>query len=57
VGDTRTDIRAGNAAGMQTVGVLTGFDGYDALKNENPNVIINSIADLNATLALRSLCP
>ena len=57
VGDTRTDIRAGNAAGMQTIGVLTGFDGYDALKNESPNVIINSIADLKATLALRSLCP
>jgi phosphoglycolate phosphatase len=46
VGDTRVDIRAGKAAGMQTVGVLTGFDGYEALKNEKPNIIINSIADL-----------
>lgn len=54
VGDTRVDIRAGNAAGMRTVGVLTGFDGYNALKNEKPTVIINSIADLKATLALRS---
>ena len=53
VGDTRVDIRAGNAAGMRTVGVLTGFDGYDALRNEKPNVIINSIADLRATLAPR----
>ncbi len=26
VGDTRVDIRAGKAAGMKTVGVLTGFD-------------------------------
>jgi len=56
VGDTRVDIRAGNAAGMQTVGVLTGFDGYDALKNENPTVIINSVADLRAPLALGSPC-
>ena len=46
VGDTRVDIKAGRAAGMQTVGVLTGFDGYEALKNEKPNVIINSIAEL-----------
>jgi 2-phosphoglycolate phosphatase len=56
VGDTRVDIRAGRAAGMQTVGVLTGFDGYEALKNERPTVIIDSIADLKATLALKTLC-
>ena len=55
VGDTRVDIKAGRAAGMQTVGVLTGFDGYEALKNEKPNVIINSIAELKATLTVKSL--
>ena len=55
VGDTRVDIRAGRAAGMQAVGVLTGFDDYEALKNERPNIIINSIADLKGTLALRTL--
>lgn len=54
VGDTRVDIRAGNAAGMKTVGVLTGFDDYDALKKENPTVIINSIADLTVSLALKT---
>ena len=52
VGDTRVDIKAGNAAGMQTVGVLTGFDDYESLKNEKPDVIINSIADLKAALSL-----
>jgi len=46
VGDTRVDIKAGKAAGMQTVAVLSGFDDYDALKRETPNVIINSIAEL-----------
>jgi HAD superfamily hydrolase (TIGR01509 family) len=46
VGDTRVDIRAGKAAGMKTVGVLTGFDDYDALKKERPDAIINSIAQL-----------
>lgn len=54
VGDTRVDIRAGNAAGMKTVGVLTGFDDYDALKNELPDAIIDSIAQLCETLVIRS---
>ena len=50
VGDTRVDIRAGNAAGMKTVGVLTGFDGYEALKKENPDAVIESIAQLAETI-------
>jgi 2-phosphoglycolate phosphatase len=50
VGDTRVDIRAGNAAGMKTVGVLTGFDDYGALKKENPDAIIDSIARLNEVI-------
>jgi len=53
VGDTRVDIRAGKAAGMGTVGVLTGFDDYDALKNETPDAIINSIVQLCETLVIR----
>jgi len=54
VGDTRVDIRAGKAASMGTVGVLTGFDDYDALKNETPDAIINSIAQLNEILVIRT---
>ena len=50
VGDTRVDIRAGKAAGMKTVGVLTGFDDYDALKNETPDAIIKSIAELSEAI-------
>ena len=50
VGDTRVDIRAGKAAGMKTVGVLTGFDDYDALKNETPDVILRSITHLGEAL-------
>ncbi|UCH20635.1 MAG: HAD family hydrolase [Deltaproteobacteria bacterium] len=52
VGDTRVDIRAGKAAGMKTIGVLTGFDDYESLKNEKPNAIINSIAELRKTIAI-----
>ena len=53
VGDTRVDIRSGKAAGMKTVGVLTGFDDYDALKKETPDAIIDSIAQLSDTLMIR----
>jgi phosphoglycolate phosphatase len=46
VGDTRTDIRAGKAAGMATVGVLTGFDTYKQLEEESPDLIVASVAEL-----------
>jgi phosphoglycolate phosphatase len=52
VGDTRVDIRAGIAAGMKTVGVLTGFDDVDALKKERPDAIINSIAQLDESIVI-----
>ena len=46
VGDTATDIKAGKAAGMRTVGVLTGFDDYEALESENPDAIVNDVQNL-----------
>jgi HAD superfamily hydrolase (TIGR01662 family) len=46
VGDTTTDIKAGKAAGMRTVAVLTGFDEYEILEKENPDAIIDSIRNL-----------
>ena len=46
VGDTTTDIKAGKAAGMQTIGVLTGFDEYEALEKERPDAIIENIQHL-----------
>ena len=46
VGDTTTDIKAGKAAGMWTVGVLTGFDDYGALETENPDAIVNDVQNL-----------
>lgn len=50
VGDSRTDIQAGKAAGMRTVGVLTGMDDYEALDREKPDAVIDSIANLNDML-------
>jgi phosphoglycolate phosphatase len=52
VGDTRVDIRAGYAAGMKTVGVLTGFDLFKALEKEKPDAIIDSIALLEDTIII-----
>lgn len=52
VGDTTIDMQAGKAAGMHTVGVLTGFDDYDSLKKEQPDAIIDSVRDLSDILVV-----
>jgi HAD superfamily hydrolase (TIGR01509 family) len=46
VGDTRTDMRAGQAAAMKTIGVLTGFDELKLLQKETPDAVIDSIGNL-----------
>lgn len=51
VGDTRGDIQAGKAAGMKTIGVLTGFDDRDTLNREDPDVILETIAGLPHALS------
>jgi phosphoglycolate phosphatase-like HAD superfamily hydrolase len=53
VGDTRVDMRAGKAASMGTVGVLTGFDDYGTLQRETPDSIIDSIAQLNEAIDIQ----
>jgi len=51
VGDTCSDIRAGKAAGTLTVGVLTGADDCPSLKAEEPDALLESVADLPQLLA------
>ena len=51
VGDARTDIQAGRAAGMMTIGVLTGNDGYEALMAENPDAVIGSVVELRQVIS------
>jgi HAD superfamily hydrolase (TIGR01509 family) len=53
VGDTATDMQSGKAAGMHTIGVLTGFDDYDALNKEQPDAIIDSIRNLSDVVAIQ----
>lgn len=52
VGDMRSDVQAGKAAGTRTVGVLTGFDDRSALQRAGPDAIIDSVAFLDAVVAL-----
>jgi len=47
VGDTRLDLQAGHRAGvLGVIGVLTGIQGEDQLRQESPSHLISSVADL-----------
>jgi HAD superfamily hydrolase (TIGR01509 family) len=50
VGDTTPDIRAGRAAGTQTVGVLCGFGERPELERRGADLILPTTADLVQTL-------
>ncbi len=50
VGDTTVDIRAGKAAGTQTVGVLCGFGSEGELRRAGADLILPSTADLAGVL-------
>ena len=46
VGDSAIDIQAGKAAGVWTVGVLTGTSDLNRLKAEAPDAVLHSVGDL-----------
>jgi N-acetyl-D-muramate 6-phosphate phosphatase len=46
IGDTAVDIRAGHAAGAQTVGVLCGFGEQDQLRRQGADAILPSTANV-----------
>lgn len=50
VGDTLADIRCGQAAGAQTVGVLCGFGNESDLRRRGADLILASTAQLASTL-------
>jgi HAD superfamily hydrolase (TIGR01509 family) len=50
IGDTTVDVRAGRAAGAQTVGVLCGFGEEKELRRAGADVILPGTADLPALL-------
>jgi N-acetyl-D-muramate 6-phosphate phosphatase len=50
IGDTTVDMRAGKAAGVQTVGVLCGFGQKHQLQRTGADLILNTTADLTSIL-------
>ena len=52
VGDSVSDIRAGKAAGSQTVAVLSGLFSYEELSNEHPNLILKDATFLQKYVEL-----
>jgi phosphoglycolate phosphatase len=50
IGDTTVDMRAGKAAGAQTVGVLCGFGERPELERTGANLILESTPELVAAL-------
>ena len=46
IGDTTVDLRAGQSAGAQTVGVLCGFGRRTELERHHPDLILESTAQL-----------
>lgn len=52
IGDSPIDIRAGKAAGLYTIGVLTGTSSREVLSLESPDLILASVAELRAFLVL-----
>ncbi|MBP8251588.1 MAG: HAD family hydrolase [Herpetosiphon sp.] len=51
IGDTTVDMRAGQAAGMQTIGVLCGFGEHDELERSGASLITGSTANVRALLS------
>ncbi|MEJ5225667.1 MAG: HAD family hydrolase [Anaerolineales bacterium] len=54
IGDTTVDIRAGRAAGAQTVGVLCGFGEAPELRRAGADVILETTAKLGEVLGIES---
>ncbi|WP_457559698.1 HAD family hydrolase [Candidatus Harpocratesius sp.] len=52
VGDNVSDIRAAKNANIKSVGVLTGHGKIEALKAENPSLLLNSVCELPQNLNL-----
>jgi N-acetyl-D-muramate 6-phosphate phosphatase len=50
IGDTTVDIRAGRAAGAQTVGVLCGFGEEDELRRMGAELVLAATAELTGVL-------
>ena len=57
IGDTTVDIRAGKAAGAQTVGVLCGFGEEQELLDMGADLILSTTPKVTEVLNLQKLEP
>ena len=57
VGDTTVDMRAGNSAGAQTVGVLCGFGEETELRGYGADMILTTTSELSEVLEPEGLTP
>lgn len=55
IGDTTVDMRAGKAAGAQTLGVLCGFGEEEELRRLGADLILKSTSDLTSLFIQESL--
>lgn len=51
IGDTGKDIQAGQALGLRTCAVLTGFQKRETLQTYNPDIILSSVREFEPGLA------
>ena len=54
VGDSAVDVETGRAAGVFTVGVLSGFD-ETGLRRHPPDVVLRAVDEVPALLARREV--
>ncbi len=54
IGDTTVDIRAGKAAGAQTVGVLCGFGEEEELRRQGADMVLKSTPELADALLINA---
>jgi phosphoglycolate phosphatase len=50
VGDSRNDILAGNACGMQTIGVTYGYNYDESIEVYNPSIIFDDFGEILTAL-------
>ena len=50
VGDTPLDVLAAREAGARAVAVATGFAGLDALRESEPDALLQDLSDTDAAI-------
>ncbi|HSI21244.1 MAG TPA: HAD-IA family hydrolase [Verrucomicrobiae bacterium] len=57
VGDMHGDIEMGRRAGVKTIGVACGFEGWDRLKTYNPTYLAQNLGDIISPIDLHRGLP